>query len=543
MTMDFEGREPVMTVDVSFDGSGAFDDAIDALRDRLIESTLFVSTGRDEAIPGGRPKTPEFGWQSHNEDRALSNFLASSPRYRLMRPGKPARVTMSAGSTGWDDRAAWDGPWFWEGNATITVGTGPIKTPRQSSALGNKIVDFTASGRSARFIDTKISTTLRQDIRVDQAITVILDAVGWPAADRELAIADTTLTFWWLDDEEPLSALIALLDTEGIPSAMYERGDGVFVFQNRNWRTTAYRSVNTRAVFFDNRITGSVEWDDNVEWDGTWPYGDVVAALYESGIEDDPLYDEIFNAATMTVKRRVVQSAKKVWEYGESLVLSASEVRDVPFTTSDPCSSFTSLSSGTDYTVSAGSLATTPTFPSTNAQRGVIRFTAGAGGATVIGVTSNGPQLRATPAEVVREIPVANLIDASEAIAENDGIVRTYPITARQEIAQATGEALCDAAVAHHQHQRSRIQLTVRNIDKLHLIRQLTLEVSDRITVKSTQLGYGISEELGDFWVEQKSLRREPAELVCTLACQQILPEAGGALWDEGLWDSGVWAR
>lgn len=544
MTMDFAHREPVMTVDVSFDGSGEFDEAIDALRDRLVAGTLYTSIGRDEAIPGGRPKTPEFGWQSHNEDRELSNFLASSPRYRLMRPGKPARVTMTGGSAGWDDDLGWDGPWFWEGAATVTVGTGPIKSPRQSSALGDKIVNFTASGRSARLLDTKISTPLYQNIRTDQAIGHILDAVGWPAAARDLAVGDTTLSFWWLDDAEPLTALIELLDTEGVPAAMYERGDGVWVFQNRNWRTTAYRSVNSQAVFFDDRVVGTVLWDDNVEYDGAWPWGDPVSLLAHSGIEDDPLYDEIFNAAAMTVKRRVVQSAKKVWEYGESLVLTAAETVDVPFTTSDPCSSYTAPASGTDYTVSAGALSGTPTVIEGNAQRGVIRFVAGGSGATVIGVTSNGPQLRATPAEVVREIPVTHSVDTTDSVAENDGVVRQYAITARAEIPQATAIAICDAIVAHYQHQRSRIHLTVKNIDVHHLVFQLWLDVSDRITAISSQLGYGISGELGEFWIEQKDLRREDGvTLTMELTCQQILPELGGALWDQDTWDDGLWSR
>jgi hypothetical protein len=504
---------------------------------RLLQGTLTTQRGRDSARPLGQPMVASGSATVHNADRLLSPEFAGSPIYQLIEPGRAYRIRMAAGAPiAYDAPIPYDDDVLYDGAAILPVVTGFLEESAFDSGLGAHPTTLSCIGSLSRLRGgNPISTPLYQNIRTDQALTYLLDAAGWPAADRVIAVGDTTLDLWWMDAADPFSAALEILASEGAPSHIGESPAGFFVFENRNYRTTAPRSTTSRRTFSDRQTT-RVGYDDPIDYDARVAY-DAGSELKHGTLSYAPSFRDVRNQATYDIVRRVQQSLQKVWEYGTSLILGASESKLITITLSDPCTGALAPVLATDYSVSAGSLASTPTLESVNAQRLGIRFVAGAGGATILGVTSNGPQLRAQPWTQVSAETVTNNVDASASITKTKGI-RSLAISGRREINAAFALTVANAAVNYYQINRPVVEMPFENIDGIHLQAQLTTEVSDRITIISEHLGMLSGAE---FWVEQIQHRREPGKLVATLVCERVASAAGGGRWDEGVWDAALW--
>jgi hypothetical protein len=109
-------------------------------------------------------------------------------------------------------------------------------------------VTMTSVGNLSRLGRAIISTPLYQNVRTDQAITIVLDAVGWPLDHRDLALGDTVLDWFWVEAESALEVLTRLQHTEGVPALLYESCDGIYHFENRNYRSITARST-TPAIY------------------------------------------------------------------------------------------------------------------------------------------------------------------------------------------------------------------------------------------------------------------------------------------------------
>lgn len=536
-------REQAIYVEVDWLDSGDYDHPDSNLSDRsagtsrLLAGSLTTQRGRDAARPLAGPMVAAGSVDVHNADRLLSPEFAGSPVYQLVEPGRGYRLRMQAGAAlEYDAPIAYDSDDFYDGVVVVPLVTGFLEEPSYQSGLGAHATTLSCIGQLSRLRGGEtISTSLRQAIRTDEALTVILDAVGWPADLRRIEVGDTTMDLWWLTDADPFTAAVELLATEGVPAALYEAGDGTLVFENRNFRSTVDRASVSRWEFSDRRST-ALPYDQPVEYDAHLFY-DAGAQLMHGVLSYAPSFRDIRNQATYPIARRVRQSLQKVWEYGESLILTAGESRLITVSLSDPCSDSVAPSSGTDYTVSAGSLASTPALENVNAQSIGVRFVAGGSGATVLGVTSNGPQLRARPWTQVSSETIKNSVDASGSIARTKG-VRSLQIGGRREVNRAYAETVCDAAVTYYQVNRPVVELPFENIDGKHLAAQMAVEISDRVTIISEQLGMLDGAE---FWVEQIRHQRQPGRLVTTLVCSRVDAVAGAGRWDEGLWDAALW--
>jgi hypothetical protein len=352
-----------------------------------------------------------------------------------------------------------------------------------------------------------------------------------------IAVGDTTFDLWWLDKADPFSAMLEILASEGAPAALFEDGAGRIVFQNRNWRTTDAGSTTPRWTFSDHTSGPPILYDAPIAYDEHVFYGAGAQLMHQMIPSYAPSFRDIRNQATYQISRRVQQTLQKVWEYGTPLVLTAGESRLITAPLSDPCTNATAPVAATDYTVAAGSLASLPTLENVNATSVGIRFVAGAGGATLNGVTSNGPQLRAQPWTTLSSETVTNDVDATASIAKTKG-VRNLDIAGRREVNRSYALAVANAATTYHQVNRPVVQMPFENIDGAHLQAQLTAAVSTRITIISEFLGMLSG---ADFWIEQIAHQRQPGKLVTTLTCERVESAVGAGRWDEGLWDVAMW--
>ncbi len=538
MTAD---RMPTREIMVNWMGDGTFTGAHDDLTARTISNTLHVQYGRDTARPLGEPMLSSAGWDALNVDRLLAPEYAGSDLYGLIEPGKPTRIRMTAGAvTDYDADLDYDETvTFYDGAEILPVHAGILETPTHHPGLGQTSVSLSALGRLSSLRGVNISMPIAGPVRVDTAIDAILTAVGWPGELRDLAVADTTLEWFWMESEDVFEKLVQLQHSEGAPSLIWEGPDGVLHFENRNYRTQAVRSL-TPQVLFSDHTSADVTYDDPIDYDADVFY-EGAPRFFHSGVEYVQPFEDVRNKITQKIATRILNGVTHIWEYGQPLGLSPSESKTITVLTDDPVVGFATLQDGDDYTVTAGALAGAPTITNIYGRRCDLTYTAGPSGALVVGVTTDGPRLRASILPVVGQTEVTNTVDTSASITKYGGIAhipRTLELQALPEINPATGVTLCDAAATYYADQRPIIRVRIVNITFEHAVHQLLRRPSDRITVVSTPLGLA-----GDFHIEQIEHRLIPEGLETIFICERALSEAGAGLWDDATWDDGVWGR
>lgn len=507
-------------VSVSWDGSGLFTgDYDDVTEDVAVSPGITIDEGRDGTRALAPPKISATDFELHNEDRTYSQESPASPVYQRVLTGRPVRVSALHGEdVEYRADRLYRADGYYRGRTTYRLATGRIDDISQTTALGAQRVRLANLAAAEMLIDKRISCGLRENFRTDQIFTTVLDIAGWPANKRSIGIGDTVLLYWWMDERRPWDVMLELLAAEG-PGAIYIDGDGVIHFEGRNYRTITDRSATSQASFSDLQPTAD--------------------ALWFTALNYDPGFKNIINRATYKTTRRVVQTNTKVWEYGDTLTLSADQVMTILARSSDPLQNVSTPTDGIDYTVSAGS-ATVTIPPDTNGTVVFVTITAGASGATIEGVTSNGIQLRGAPITVVSETTIQSSTDASASIA-NYG-TRTHEVQGWPEIAGPTAEAVCNSWVNRYMAQRPQVTVVLRNADGDHVHQQLRRQVSDRITLTETNTGLA-----SEVWVEAKrttiagaGARMIQTELVCEMATN-----LSGAVWDESLWDDSeaVWGE
>jgi len=484
------------------------------------------------------PKVPSWGVELHNESAAYSPENAASPVYQLLIPGRPTRLTVLHGEERAyraDELYRADLPY--RGLASYTLASGAVDDIHQTTTLGAQRVGIDSLGTMSMLVGQNVTVAVQTSIRTDQAISLLLDAAGWPTALRSIAIGDTTLLYWWCDERSPWTAILELLAAEG-PCQLYQTGDGVIHFENRNYRSTAARSSESQATFLDRDDGPTMLYREDRAYSSPDLYRGGLSSLWFTALAYAPGYKQIFNRATYSTKRRTLGALATIWQYGADLSLSASQSITLIAKPTDPFQNAVTPALTTDYTVAGGTVSV-----SLSATSGLVAFitvTATSGAPTVSAL-----KLRAQPLTVVSETAIQNSVDASASIAKYSpipgaNIPRTLQVQAWPEVDPAMAEAVCNAWVNRYQEQRPQVSIVLRNADADHVRQILDRQVSDRITLVDANTGLS-----GDVWVETKSTTISGAGgrvIACELGCEKV-EELSGAVWDVSLWDnpSAVW--
>ena len=505
------------TVEISLDGTGAYSGAYDDVTAAVdVAAGVTVDLGREGARALMPPKVPSHSVVLHNEDGAYSQENPASPVYQLLIPGRPSRVTVLHGERRqYRSHTQYRAHVPYRGQAPYTVATGAVDDLRQTTEPGRQRAEIDSLGTMAMLVRQQVTVAVQTNIRTDQAIGLVLDAAEWPADKRALSVGDTTLLYWWCDERSPWAAILELLAAEG-PCQLYQDAEGVLHFENRNYRAVESRATTSQATLYDTDTGG----------------------LWFTGLAYEPGFKSIYNRATYSTKRRTLGSLAKIWEYGATITLSAGQSVTLIAKPQYPFQEAVAPQSGTDYTVSAGSLSGV----SLSATSGLVSFltlTAGGSGATVTGVTSTGIQIRAKALTVLSETIAQNSVDASASIAKYSpipgaNIPRTLAVQGWPEIDPVSAQAVCNAWVNRYMEQRPQVTIRLRNADVDHVRQMLEREVSDRVTLVDTNTGLNT-----DFWVEMKTLRISGAggrTVECELGLEKC-GELSGAVWDESEWD------
>ena len=460
--------------------------------------------GRDAARAYAPPSVPACDFTLPNYD---GRYSPGSTLGLFVGRGPDVSLTATWGSSATVDDAdvlTDDSHAIVDGIADYSLFSGNIDTAEQELDRLTASVSVRALGKYALLESLSPRIALVENVRTDEAITLILDAVDWPADKRSLDEGDTDLLYFWSNGDITAASLIdQILGAEGVPSCAYEDSAGVFHFEGRQFRANNPRSTEIQWSLFDGTVgTANATVDDeaalvddpNVFTDG--PLDDLLFHIVPASWSANP--DEVVKTVRAEVNVRTATSTQKIWEYGGPLTLGANEIRDLEPTSSDPFKSAVTPVDATDYTVSSGSLASV-TLLETAGQTVTLRLVAGAGGATVIGVTSNGIQLRAVSLPVTSRVPVTSIVDTDLSAARyrpKDQTINLWP-----EIAANQALDLCNNFARRYQRPRDQMTVQVVNLNGAHMYALLNMQISDRVHVRHTRAVIN-----SDFYIESMSL-------------------------------------
>ena len=381
-----------------------------------------------------------------------------------------------------------------DGTLTKRLFSGQITTAPQDISSTSAQVQIRSLGTINQLARKRPVMALLENVSTDVAIEAWLDACDWPSDKRILDAGDTIMSYVWGNGQtDGVSGLNQIVGAEGVPACWYVDADGYLHFEGRQYRATARRSTEVQWVFVDGARGGSlidVLGDDPLTL-GDDPY------LFGDGPINNRLYhvkptawgsnpDEVVAEVSAPVNVRTATSTQKIWEYGGPLVLAAAQVIDIPVTTSAPFKTAVAPAAATDYSVSVGALSAVALI-GTSGQQITLRLTAGGAGATVIGVTSNGIQVRAISLPVTSALTVKSTVDVGLSSARYEP--KPYTIPSWPEITYNRALDNCNNFARRYQRPRDQMTITLANVDARHLYAILTLAISDRVRVVHTHGG------------------------------------------------------
>lgn len=528
-------------IEVDWDGDGLFASAAsDVTADAAGDPGLVIDTGRDGARALSPPKVPSASFELRNDHGRYSNERGASPVYQLVRPGVPVRMSASYGGTRFyraGVRYRADLPY--RGRAVWPLAMTRIDETTQDATLGQQRVRVSTLGLSSTLVGRSVTVPLQTGKRTDEIVRLILDAAGWPAGRRSIALGDTTLSYWWADGRSAWDALQEVTASEG-PAAMYEDADGVLHWEGRNYRAVTQRSTTPQAAFFDKRVSGGAPYRAARPYRADRLYRGNAAALYFTALEYAPGWKTLYARATYATTRRALGPLGVVWQYGADITLSAGQVRTLFVRPANPFQAAVTPQLATDYTLASGTA--TIALDAASGFVGIVTITAGGGGCTIRGPAASltsGLQLRAQPLAVVSETVVQSSIAAATAPSV-DGAIQTLAVAGWPEVDPAMAEGVCNAWVARYRVPRPQVTISVVAVDAAHFREIVERDVSDRISLRSEATGVA-----ADVWIESREIVVSgPAgqHVEALWRCEKV-DTVQGFVWDgsTSLWDAATW--
>ena len=476
---------------IDWNNDSDFADALeDVTEDVLFMEGVTASRGRDQIRQLAPPAAGRYDATLRNDHRKYSPANSASPLVGLIEPGIRVRWEMDYGGV---TRRLW---------------TGILDDIPQNTTPGRQTAGMPALGVLSRLRGVNVSTAVYQNVATHTALGYLLDAAGWPAGERVISNGATSLDWWWLQEEDAFSAMLALLSMEGPGAAIYEDGEGRIVFEGRTYRLLQTRSTTVQATFRD---TGPEPWR-------------APELGYEPGLRD------VVNQCRVRVEQRAASALGVIWTLGQTVSLAAGEVKSYSVTPANPFQAAVTPVAGTDYTVVSGSV--TVTMTRTSGSSTTIFVTAGGASASISGL-----QLRAQAIPVTNSVLVGeNESDPKTVASKTRRGIRSYPLPIRREMNPEVARDFCNVIVQRYRDPRPQVTITVPCLTPATIEAAVARQISDRIAVQDQ--GTGISMPVT---IEQIRWEWRDGVLSAVFGCEQASNE-NYALWGTAIWDTSVWA-
>jgi hypothetical protein len=291
-------------LEVDWNGDGIFTGANESRR--MID--IDVSRGRNYYInPDGvgfqRVGVGQAIITLDNYDRRYDPFYTGSPLYPYILPGRHVKLAAKTGTTG----------------TKYPVLYGRIADIKPISGINQ--VKMTVVDDTQILMDEVVSMTIQTDAQVDDLINLVLDEVGWPAADRSIEGITDTIPYWWADGVSAWNALNEL--AECVLGQFFISADGKATFYSRSHSSTPTVSITQEDI--------------------------------HTQIDIPQPYENIRNAIKINIFPRV-EVATKIWELQDKTPVSSSDSVEIwaEFSYNDipvPAVSVTTPVATSDYTM------------------------------------------------------------------------------------------------------------------------------------------------------------------------------------------------
>jgi hypothetical protein len=322
-----------------------------------------------------------------------------------------------------------------------------------------------------------------------------------------------TLKQWWLSNENPWSALIALMNTEGPGSALYIDGDGVLHFEGQTYRADTPRCITPQQSFT--------------------PRGELDGYVYLAEPGHDRGKQDIINDVKYRWAERQLMPNAEIWRSpASSISIPAGQTKTIIFETANPWESPSpspyALVAGTDYILSSGTI-TTATVTKQTCTRGLITLTA-----SVTAVVTN-LLVRALSWAVVQENDVTSVISAPASQLIHG--VKPFTIAGRAEIDANMAVSICDTTILRYQQERPVNRFAIIGYNGNKVYEALARQISDRIHFEEYQTGQNF-----DAWIEYLEYRVQDNLLVTIVGCEKAI-FLGYGRYDTALYDTDVYGQ
>ena len=229
------------TLCVDWNGDGDFGDTGELITDRV----MFLEFSRGKNFPSqltGRSIAGSLRAVLNNQSNDYSPFNTSSGLSGNLIPGRKVQVQVARA-----EEFPYTFPFTFPGSP---LWTGYISSITPEVVVNNvKTVTLQAVGGLAVIARKESQIAAQSDKRIDELIGVILDDAGWAADDRDLSTAKTTVTKYWRNGGDSMSALRELEESE--PGFIKELRDGKIGFEDREYRITG-DSLTSKLTFSDD---------------------------------------------------------------------------------------------------------------------------------------------------------------------------------------------------------------------------------------------------------------------------------------------------
>lgn len=302
---------------------------------------LLSASGVQGSVPiwrllgGSQPQQP---WTAtftlKNVDNRYSPTNSSSPIYAYtsasMLYGIPIRFSMIRPSV-----------------ATERVFTGYIDTSGSSA----KNLNFTLHcvDNAHPLMQSRQSTTLYEDQRVDEMLVTLADLVGIGAGARDFDTGLFVIPFSWLDEESVWTEMNMIAQSEGGTVYFDRNGDLIFESQEA-WLSDTKRTTSQHTFLASNIFDVMTPFD----------------------------WKNVYNRVLVQYEPREISGTVRLYENREPITLQPGQTRTVVMRLSRPASSIESFVNETHYVIVnaggsdlSGDVTITPT---TYAQRVVVEF-------------------------------------------------------------------------------------------------------------------------------------------------------------------------
>lgn len=422
---------------IGWNGDADFDDVGENVSSRVLANTISMSYGRDQARALSPLAAGEAAFDLNNASRDYSPENTASPLAGRLACGRPVRVTAT--------------------HLGVDYGLFRGFIDDFNLVPESRSAKFTFTDALDKIRQTSISTVLYQGIRTGDAIHAVLDAVGWPTADRDIDAGGTVIQYWWGEDDAG-TEIEKIVNSEGPPALVSVDAAGKFMFRDRHHRLQRSASL-TNQVTFRSGTMGALPWFSP-------PLG------YAHGARD------VINSVSFQVDVRVAGGElETVWQSSGIISVDDGETVDVTMQASDPFMGAITPEEFVDYQTIVGTVSCS--LSRTSGRVATLSVT-GVGGPAVIEKIG----VRAYSIPVGYTIKV----DVEDTASTTKYGEKTWPTDAPWA-GPHDALALASLIVGQRAERLPIVTLKLVNFNDTNTTQMLTRDLSDRITVVDSLVG------------------------------------------------------